>query len=955
MENRDFYKLFGSETIYTTLPDKKHYRIPADEAYDRVTELGKSQNVYISPNPRRADLPPHLRGEDDDVDTLIAFVADVDVLGPAHKETNLPPDKDAAIAFLHGIKIKPTGFVDSGYGIYGYYLFATPVSFTDDEARERAKGLLRGFGKLLMSEASKLGWKLDNVYNLSHMFRAPGSLNHKLEEPAPCNVLTFDGPRYTLADFNEYYVKPASFDREPFEADPETVGSAQRIMERCLFVQKLTNDPNGVTEPEWKAMCDNISLVPDGTELFHQWSALYDGYSVEETERKIQRSQKVKRPVTCRYIQDTLCFDCPVGGCGVKAPVVHALLSPQEQLDLLLSKKKLDGDEALADRTLHLAAYAKQNAPALYARLKQLIRTSGVGVRDFENAVKYTANKAVEPEFDVVQGEIVLDGIDLHGAVEPKDYQISIDEGIISTSFFNGNPVKVCLCHQPVVITSRLENIDSGLEMMEIAFMRNGKWKTLRAPRSSLFNKTSLVKFADSGLLVSSDNSEGMVRYFTDYETENSGVIPFIRSVSRIGWIGKEFYPYVTDGGIIFDGDDGDEILPALTAHGDFGVWLETAKALRGSPVSRAMLAGSFVSPMLSPLQNRIINLHFWYASGSGKTAMLKFALSIWGDPLKLMGNFNSTAVGLERRAGTLKHLPLGLDELQVLNEKRLSSSTIVYSLGNGYGKTRGAKNGGLQEVQTWLNSIISTGEQPITNETSMDGVNTRVLEVYGQPIEDVKYGRYVHQISEDNYGFAGEKFIRFLIEKVLVVKGKLSGDYSRLRSELKSSFEMLDIGDPGAHLDNIAALALADRYSSESIFGMSETDAIAEAVELGMTLLHNCKSLEKEDSIDRAWHFVEGWIAENKSHFDTAVSPCYGKTEARHVFVIASVLRQTLDEAGFVYTKCIKGFRDRDYIEVFSDSEGENNCQIQKRIQGVNVRAICLKIDAKTEAEEFM
>jgi hypothetical protein len=367
------------------------------------------------------------------------------------------------------------------------------------------------------------------------------------------------------------------------------------------------------------------------------------------------------------------------------------------------------------------------------------------------------------------------------------------------------------------------------------------------------------------------------------------------------------------------------------------------------------MLAGSFVSPMLSPLQNRIINLHFWYASGSGKTAMLKFALSIWGDPLKLMGNFNSTAVGLERRAGTLKHLPLGLDELQVLNEKRLSSSTIVYSLGNGYGKTRGAKNGGLQEVQTWLNSIISTGEQPITNETSMDGVNTRVLEVYGQPIEDVKYGRYVHQISEDNYGFAGEKFIRFLIEKVLVVKGKLSGDYSRLRSELKSSFEMLDIGDPGAHLDNIAALALADRYSSESIFGMSETDAIAEAVELGMTLLHNCKSLEKEDSIDRAWHFVEGWIAENKSRFDTVVSPCYGKTEARHVFVIASVLRQTLDEAGFVYTKCIKGFRDRDYIEVFSDSEGENNCQIQKRIQGVNVRAICLKIDAKTEAEEFM
>lgn len=955
MDDREFYKLFGDAIIITTLPDKQNYRFTADEVYDRVVELGKDRNVYINPNTRRADLPPHLRGEDDDVETLIAFVTDIDAHGPAHKETELPPDKALAMAFLNEMKIKPTGFVDSGYGIYGYYIFSKPVPLADDDIRERAKGLLRGFGKLLMGEAAKRGWKLDNVYSISHMFRAPGSLNHKLEAPAPCEVLSFDGPRYTLEDFAEYYEKSPACDREPFEADPETTGSAERIMERCAFVQKLVNDPNGVTEPEWKAMCDNISLVPDGAELFHKWSALYDGYSEDETERKIQRSQKVKRPVTCRYIRENLCFDCPAGGCGVKAPVVHALLSPHEQLELLLTKKALDSDETLSDRTLKLAAYAKQKAPALYARLKQLIKASGVGIRDFENAVKFTANKAVEPEFDAVQGEITLDGIDLHGAVEPKDYQISIEEGIISTSFFNGNPTKVCLCHQPVVITSRLENIDSGMEMMEIAFMRNGKWKTLRAPRSSLFNKTSLVRFADSGLLVSSDNSEGMVRYFTDYETENGGVIPFIRGVGRIGWIGKEFYPYVTDGEVVFDGDDGEDILPALTARGDFEVWLETAKALRKSAVSRAMLAGSFVSPMLSPLQNRIINLHFWYASGSGKTAMLKFALSVWGDPLKLMGNFNSTAVGLERRAGTLKHLPLGLDELQVLNEKRLPSSTIVYSLGNGYGKTRGAKNGGLQEVPTWLNSIISTGEQPITNETSMDGVNTRVLEIYGQPIEDMEYGRYVHQVSEDNYGFAGEKFVRYLTQKVLPVKGKLGGDYDRLRSELKNSFEMLDIGDPGAHLDNIAALSLADRYSSESIFGLSEEKAIAEALELGMTLLHNCKSLEKEDSIDRAWHFVEGWVAENKSRFDTTVSPCYGKTEARHVFVIASVLRQALDEAGFIYTKCIKGFRDRDYIEVFSNSEGENNCQIQKRIQGVNVRAVCLKIEVKTEAEEFL
>ncbi len=77
------------------------------------------------------------------------------------------------------------------------------------------------------------------------------------------------------------------------------------------------------------------------------------------------------------------------------------------------------------------------------------------------------------------------------------------------------------------------------------------------------------------------------------------------------------------------------------------------------------------------------------------------------------------------------------MDELQVLNEYRLSAAKIVYSLGNGCGKARGAKAGGLQNTCTWRNTIISTGEQPLSSETSMDGVNSRVLELYGAPIEN--------------------------------------------------------------------------------------------------------------------------------------------------------------------------------------------------------------------------
>lgn len=106
---------------------------------------------------------------------------------------------------------------------------------------------------------------------------------------------------------------------------------------------------------------------------------------------------------------------------------------------------------------------------------------------------------------------------------------------------------------------------------------------------------------------------------------------------------------------------------------------------------------------------------------------------------------------------------------------------------------------------------------------------------------------------------------------------------------------------------------------------------------------------MEKEDSVERAWHFVEGWVAENKACFDSAVAPCYGKIEAGRVYIIASVLREALEKAGFSYTKCIRGFRDNDHIEAFESGEGIRS-QCLKRIQGVPVRTFCAKISVNTD-----
>ena len=958
MTNREYYELLlrSKDGIITMTAfgkngGKQIFRCSSAEEIEEVVSAHlEGYNTYIDPNLRRTDLPSGLRGGDEDVTVVNCLTADVDIRGPAHTEQKLPETTGDALKPLEEFP-PPTMLIDSGYGVYGVWVFKEPIPIAIDADREKVEQVFSGFGKAVMQAYEAAGYKIDNVFNISHLFRVPGSWNNKLDSPAECRILENSGIFYTLEDFAAYRDTTLQPEKIPFEADERVVGSADRIMDGCLFCRKMLDDPNAVTEPEWKAQGSNIVLAADGTEKFHEYSSLYNGYSMDETDYKIRRCLEAKKPCTCRYIRENLGFPCPEGGCGVKAPVVFALLSKKEQLEAVLQKERLSAGEIYDPYLLRLAAYAKNSLPAEYGKMKLKIREIGVSLRDFERAVRAEAEAMAEPEFEIEPTEINLEGLQTPGAMEPQGYRISIEEGVNSICYENGVGFPVNLCHEPVVISRRLENIDTGRERLVLSHYRNHRWKEIVAPRSVIFNRNKLVNLSDNGLPVSTDNAEGLVRYLTAYETQNSKVIPFVRSIDRIGWVGNEFYPCAVKNEYVYEGEDADHLVSAITESGNYDLWLRTATELRKNPFARAIMAASFASPLLELLQHRVIILHVWHSSRSGKTAALKFALSIWGDPMKLMGNFNSTAVGLERKAGTLKHLPLGLDELQVLNEKRLSPSLIVYSLGNGYGKTRGSRNGGLQDVPTWRNCIISTGEQPLSAENAMDGVDSRVLELYGPPTADAEQGRIIHQISERNYGFAGKRYIEYLIGNILTNKENLRQNYETIREKLQTGFE----GDPGAHLDNIAALALADCYASVSLWNMTIEDAFAEAVSLGATVLKNVKSLEKEDVVERAWHFLIDWVATNKTRFETTITACYGKIETGKVYIIAAVLRQALEDGGFSYTKSIRGFRERGYIEVFSNAEGRENTQCQKKIQGINVRAVCLRLDVQMDADEFL
>ena len=647
-------------------------------------------------------------------------------------------------------------------------------------------------------------------------------------------------------------------------------------------------------------------------------------------------------------------------------------------IDRLLESSPLTTETATAEDTLEAAAWAYHNDLQRYSLLRQAI-PKGVGIRNFERAVK----QHITPEAPSVSF-LTLKGVSTPGMIVPPGWIVD-DHGVSHLELAFGEYKPMPVSPEPLFISAKMVNVDDGTEKLEVTFRRNGSYKTLIAPRSDMLNKNSIIRYADAGLPVSSGTAGNLTKFIAEMEAANNRVIPLKRCIRRAGWVGTptslEFFPYYLRSPMTGQEDDenAERFLEHLKTEGDEGVWLDMAAKVRTMPFARAMLAASFASPLLYHLQHRNIYYHSWFDSKSGKTAALKFAMSVWGDPSALVKSYFSTMVGMEHRAGTMKHLPLALDELQTL-EKRMDVNNMVYTLGNGVGKTRGRAGGGIRAIDDWRNCILSTGEQPISTDNSMDGVNTRLLEVYAAPVPDQNLAMQMHQVAERNFGFAGEKFIRWIVEKVIMASSEGCGKQgedghsgvdggkddhkdnhsggSRLQTDYETIRSALDMifGDRYVGAENIAVIALADYYASMAVFGLDHGTAFGEALELGAAIMDARKQEDHTDTVDRAWVFVTGWVAANKKRFgDSLYSPpeYFGTTEGGKLYAIASTLNNALEEAGFSYKKCIRGFGQRGYIGTFTDSEGKKRTQMVKRVNGVNARVYQLNVTVEKEDEE--
>ena len=497
---------------------------------------------------------------------------------------------------------------------------------------------------------------------------------------------------------------------------------------------------------------------------------------------------------------------------------------------------------------------------------------------------------------------------------------------------------EVNVCRHPIMPIQRLCNADTGVERLEIAYKKGRNWRTVIVEKSVIASSSSILQLAAYGILVNSENAKALSTYILEIENLNFDVIPEQKSIGRLGWISKKhFSPYVEE--LVFDGESNfRNMFNAINSCGSRAAWLYAMQDLRKekSP-GRLFLAASFASVILEPCGLLPFFLHAWGGTETGKTVGLMIAASVWASPRlgDFILTFNSTSVGQEMTASFLNSLPMCIDELQIQSSAGVRDfDRIIYQLTEGVGRTRGAKTGGLQKMNTWRNCIITNGEHPISNANSGGGAVNRVIEF---ECDEKVYSDLVGicAVIQANYGFAGREFVEYL---------QTDGAFERVNALQKEYYrELLKSDSTDKQAASASAILAADHIVTELIFKDGNN----------LTVDDLEKIMAKKSEVNanqRALEFIYELVERNPNKFKPNdfgeyQGEVWGKKECDCIYFIKSVFDREMSNAGFNATAFLAWAKRMRYIDADPGRKTK-----KARILGGSINTVCIRTDSQNE-----
>lgn len=661
-------------------------------------ELAETSDTYMavcSLKERRvlgADGKYHVRTSDN-IAFARAFILDLDVEPNNPKKYASQADAlRGLIQFTKTVGLPVPTVTSSGGGLHVYWTFEQHL----DPVRWKTIALL------LKQLCQAHGLKADpmRTADTSSVLRVAGTYNHKNGQMRPVEVIKQGQhtPSKRLAQIiitaaTELGLKPepprshkstpapvrqiegldSNIDGLEMFAKPE----AKSIIRKCGQLARLLTHPNEISEPEWYRSLQVLAHCKDADTAVHKASRGYAGYDHDEVEAKVYNlKSKAIGPTLCQTFHQNnpdICQNCPLHG-KIKTPLhaagIHYKELPEE--DLVFNVEVTPGEIQQIERPKLPKGYKNTSAGIVM-----------VGHEDDE-------------------GESIGDKI-----VMPSGYDFWVHS--MSARSRSGEHGTLLHCYYITPDGGRVMEPRS----IDLAMGDMAEPKTIHR------------QLGNAGLPISDWGT--VVNYMSAYVKQIHHHKGADEQYSHLGW--NEGVFVMPTKALTLSSES-----PARVAGGALNDIIRS----QGSPEIARKVLGFFRdsryvahqfyilcaagAPLMSFTNHNGVLVNMQGRSGVGKSATLKAAAGIWGDPQAYLINGSrggTTINSLFHSLATLHSLPLPLDDVTRLDPRDVGDLALNVSVGED--KRRLNKNLTQRITGKWRTTVLTTSNPSMYDSLSAE------------------------------------------------------------------------------------------------------------------------------------------------------------------------------------------------------------------------------------------
>lgn len=756
LHDEGYYSILGLTPGPSAKP--RQYLVPT---LDRVTEiiddlLAQQKNVYFACAKYASDA----NRKATNVSKIKAFRLDIDCARPGKPYATQRAGFEALKAFVKNSGLPRPMLVSSGMGLHVYW----PL----DEAIDRAEWLPLAKALKRATEAHGLLADPDITADATRVLRVPGTLNFKDSPPTKVAILNSGAHHIcTVANFREalsrHIVDEPIFENRPKRVlDPVTqalmgnkVANFREILTRsllgkgCAHLAHTYKNQESIQYDQWRAALSIAANCEDSAKAIHKISEKHPNYSFSETENKAE--DLYDKPYKCETfysIQSDLCKGCKWSG-KIKSPIqiYQRVLEAEavQEIEEAKAREKevtpetptLDSDDPLylppppepeaVKRPEYPYPYVRGQNGGVYrkgAKLPDGSQDSDVLICMYDI---YALRRLYDPDLGEcaeVRVETPHDGV--RAFLLPYTYLVASDK-------LSGILAKVGL----VYTGKDLTNIQQYLKR-SVEYMQN--------------NKSAQVARNQFGW---HDNDSTFVIGTREISANEVRYSPPSKSTAETA----SFYD----------------------RKGDVKEWIKITDLYNrpGNEVRAFCLFAGFGSALMkfTGKEGGLIHLES-NDSGIGKTAVLEFVNSIWGHPRAALLLQQDTFLSRMNRPSVLGNVAMTVDELTNMKDHEVSDFTFVVS----YGRDRHRMQSQVNEIRSnplrWALICLTTGNKSLVDvlrsrKENPEGELMRMLEFHIEKADDMTKAESDALLAPmyENYGVAGEVFIRYVIRHMDEVK----------------------------------------------------------------------------------------------------------------------------------------------------------------------------------------